>query len=378
MTIVNGKYSTYDSPFLDELVKGIAVQIDPKLTTSLDLFPEFEPINTTKIKWYDGKTYALEGQVGTGGWTDGADTTALPISTELAALINVGDVLRIENEYVIVKSVDRTGKTIDVYARGHGGTTGAAHAVDTAIYILGNAQVEGTVDGDNLLEDTIEQVNYTQIIEEPIELSITAQKQKYLDIADKMNEERQKAMTRALKKLNQAILFGKPSAGSKTTPRSFGGLKHYIENTSGAYNYNVAGSFTETHLKNVLLEMARRGGSPNTILCSPDIKSVINTFNASNTRYTRAERIAGNFVDRYEGEGVGVLDIVADPFLRHSFGEMYIINTRKLGKTWFADDRLRFAPEPANSRTIKETLQGQLTVRVKDVVTDCARMYGIS
>ena len=31
--------------------------------------------------------------------------------------------------------------------------------------------MEGTVDGDNLLEDTIEQVNYTQIIEEPIELS---------------------------------------------------------------------------------------------------------------------------------------------------------------------------------------------------------------
>lgn len=203
----------------------------------------------------------------------------------------------------IETDVDRTGKTIDVYARGHGGTTGAAHTATTPIYILGNAQVEGTVDGDNLLEDTIEQVNYTQIIEEPIELSITAQKQKYLDIADKMNEERQKAMTRALKKLNQAILFGKPSAGSKTTPRSFGGMKHYIENTSGAYNYNVAGSFTETHLKNVLLEMARRGGSPNTILCSPDIKSVINTFNASNTRYTRAERIAGNFVDRYEGEG---------------------------------------------------------------------------
>ena len=377
MSITYGKYSTYDSPFLDELVKGIAVQIDPKLTTSLDLFPEFEPVNTTKIKWYDAKTYALEGTVGTGGW-NASDTTGLPVSTELSALVNVGDVLRTENEYVVVKSVDRTAHTISVYARGHGGTTPAAHTAALPIYILGNAQVEGTVDGDNLLEDTIEQVNYTQIVEEPIELSITAQKQQYLDVADKLNEERQKAMTRALKKLNQAILFGKPSAGSKTTPRSFGGLKHFIEGTSGSFNYNVGGSFTETHLKNVLLEMARRGGSPNTILCSPDVKSQINTFHASNTRYSRDERTAGNFIDRYEGEGVGVLNIVADPFLRHSFGEMYIINTRKLGKTWFVDDRLRFAPEPSNSRTMKETLQGQLTVRFKDVVTDCARMYGIS
>jgi len=71
------------------------------------------------------------------------------------------------------------------------------------------------------LEDTIEQINFTQIIEEPIELSITAQKQKYLDVADKMNEERTKAMTRALKKLNQAILFGKPSADEPLTVGRF-------------------------------------------------------------------------------------------------------------------------------------------------------------
>ena len=88
--------------------------------------------------------------------------------------------------------------------------------------------------------------------------------------------------------------------------------------------------------------------------------------------------MAGVLVDQYEGEGVGVLKIVADPFLRHSFGEMYVVNTRKLGKTWFVDDKLRFEQEPANSRTLKETLQGQLTVKVKDVVTDFARMYGIS
>lgn len=375
--ITAGKYTTYDSPFLDELVKGIAVMIDPKLTTSLDLFPEFEPINTTKIKWYDAKTYALEGEVGADVW-DGSATTALPISAEFAQLVNVGDVLRIGNEFVVVKSVNRTGNTVDVYGRGHGGTTAATHSASDTIFILGNANVEGTVNGDSLLEDSIEQVNFTQIVEEPIEITLTAQKQKYLDVTDKLNDERTKAMTRALKKLNQAVLFGRPSAGSKTTPRSFGGLKHFIENTSNAFNYNVAGTFTETHLKNVLLEMARRGGSPTTILCSPDIKSVINGFNASNTRYGRDERIAGNFIDRYEGEGVGVLDIVADPFLRHSFGEMYVVNTNKLGKTWFTDDKLRFELEPSNSRTLKETLQGQLTIRVKDVVTDFARMYGIS
>jgi hypothetical protein len=43
------------------------------------------------------------------------------------AVLTVGDVLQVENELVIVKSVDRGANTIDVFGRGHGGTSAAAH-----------------------------------------------------------------------------------------------------------------------------------------------------------------------------------------------------------------------------------------------------------
>lgn len=72
-----------------------------------------------------------------GAWADGTDTTALPIKAGLTGILTNYAVLKIEDELVVVKSVDRTNNTIDVFKRGHWGTTGVAHADNTDAYITG-------------------------------------------------------------------------------------------------------------------------------------------------------------------------------------------------------------------------------------------------
>ena len=384
LTTQVGKYQTYNSSFVDELVVGLAALVEPRLSVTWDLFPEVSPIDTEKFKWFDAKSNALEGEVRTGGWNI-SDTTGLVITDATAAVINVGDEIRVNDEWMVVKAVDRTGgsATIDVYARGHGGSTASVHAATDVIYIVGNGHVEGTVDGDSIIEDNVERVNYFQLIEEPLSITHTAKNQKYEDVEDKMLEARRKAMSRAMRKLNGSCLFGVAAAGSLTTPRTTGGIRYFLESNADAINTNVAGAFTETALKSTLLEIAKRGGTPNVILCSPEVKSVINGFNAAasagvQTRVGREENVAGTIVDFYEGEGVGRLQVIADPLLRSAHGEAYILNTNKLGKRWFKDDVLRFSPEPANSRTMAETLQGQFGLSMKDIETDHARMYGIT
>jgi len=377
---VAGKYTTYDSPFLDDQVKGLAALVDPKLTTTWDLMPEMDPVESEKIRWFDAESATLEGDTGA-GWAISV-TTALPIDAALAALVNVGDLLRVEDEYVVVSAVDRVGNTIDVYGRGHGGTTDVAHGAAVGVYIVGSANVEGTVDGDSLVEDNIERTNYIQLAEEPVELTVTASGQLYEDVESKMDEMREKALRRALIKANKSALFGVADAGTKTTPRSAGGIGFYIENDANAVNTDAAGAFDESVLKATLIELAKRGGSPDLILCSPAIKSIINGFNTSGTNPTvfvgEESRQAGQLVDFYNGEGVGRLAVVSDPVLNESFDQLFIVNSRKLAKAWFANDELRFVSEPSNSRTIKETLQGQFTFMVKDVRTDHARIYDLT
>ena len=222
LTTQVGKYQTYNSSFVDELVVGLAALVEPRLSVTWDLFPEVSPVNTETIKWFDAKSNALEGEVRTGGWND-TDTTGLVITDATAAVINIGDVLRVEDEFVVVKAVDRTvaAATIDVFARGHGGSTAAAHVATTVIYIVGNGNVEGTVDGDSIIEDNVERKNYFQILEEPLQITHTAKNQKYEDIEDKMLEARRKAMSRAMRKMNGTCLLGVADAGCLQQPLNF-------------------------------------------------------------------------------------------------------------------------------------------------------------
>lgn len=61
-------------------------------------------------------------------WWNDADTTSLPISSALAWVITNYAVLKVENEIVVVKSVDRWANTIEVFKRWAWATTAAAHS----------------------------------------------------------------------------------------------------------------------------------------------------------------------------------------------------------------------------------------------------------
>lgn len=387
MNTTIGQYKTFDTSFLDEEVRGIAALVEARNTVTMDLIPTGTAGNTSTIKWYDALSNSLQGAVRTGGWND-TDTTGLVIDAQLASIVNKGSILRVGSEVVIVSAVTRTSgsEVISVIARGHGNTTAAAHLADVPIYMVGNANVESTVDGDVILEDNVERKNYFQLVEEPISISRRSKDQSYLDIESKLGEARVKAMSRALRQLNRSILFGMGDAGSASTPATMAGMLDFLQNTSGAITTNVAGAFTEAKLKTTLLSLASAGGNPNVILVSPTDKSVINGFNSAATSTSagvhtftgRTDNTAGQIIDFYTGEGVGTIAVVADPQLLSSQGFAFIINTNKCEKIWFEDDYLQFRPEPSNSRSITETLQGSMTFKMKDVNTDHALMYGIA
>lgn len=371
-----GTYLTQDSSFVDDVVRGLATLVEPRNTVSWDLFAEDAAANSIEVTWYDAVRYELQGAVGTGGW-DISSTAALPVDSSLSDIVQIGDVLRVEDEVLVVSGVNRSADTIDVHERGHGSTSAATHTATTAIYIIGSAHVESTVDQDGLLEENAERKNYMQLIEEPVIVSKTGAKQEYKDVADKLDEIRGRALSRALRKLNRSVLFGELRSRTSTKPSSMGGLEYWLRETTGAINDNYSGTFTEAKLKATLRSIAERGGSPDTIIMSTAMKATFNDLNNTYTQTERTERVAGQIVSFYEADDVGMLRLVADPRLPDDLGLMYIVNSRKINKVWFTDDTLRFVPEPANSRTIHETLQGQVTLRMKDVVTDHARVYGL-
>lgn len=390
-TTVFNKYATYDSPFLSNEVVAIASVVEPNLTTTWDLFQEMEPGRSTVVEWFDYESNPLTGAVGAGGWTDGVDTTALPIDAQLASIVNIGGVLEVGDtsvkEQVIVSAVDRGGLTIDVYSRGHSTSIGVAHLADVAISIIGSATVEGNVDIEAVLIDNLKRENFYQITQELIDVTKTATNQIYDDLGgedvfdQKLMEGRQKKMVVTLKKLNFTALFGLPLKGTKTTPRTAGGIRHFLSQPE-VVNVDAGASFGEQVLKDTLIKVGDRGGSPNIILCSTTTKSIINGFNAQasagvQTRVPLSENVAGTRVNFYDGEGVGLVAVIADPLMRND--ELYVLNNSKMLKKWFFNDMLQFVDEPSKSTSRKhvENLQGQFTLAFKDTTSDFARIFNL-
>lgn len=374
MSSIYGTFLTTDSQYAADDVRGLAMLVEPNITKSWDLFPEEGDSTQTEIKWYDAVRYELSGNVGVGGWNS-TDTSALPIDAALKSIVQIGDALRVGDEVVVVASVNRTASTIDVHERGHGSTSGASHSAGDDVYIIGSAHVESTVNQDGLVEDNVERKNYMQLIEEPVILSKTAKNQANQDVNSRLDEIRTKALSRALRKLNLSLLLGEASTRTATKPSSMGGLDYWLRSTAGAINEDFSGTWTEDKFKAVLRSIADRGGQATHIICSTAQKAVFNALNASSVQTVRDERVAGGFITFYEADALGTLEIVADPSLPDALGVMYVVNARKISKVWMTDDTLRFAVEPANSRTIHETLQGQVTLKIKDVVSDHARIY---
>jgi hypothetical protein len=380
-----GKFLTSDSSYLTDDIKAIATLVEGANTRTWDLFREGESAKSVTITWYDALSNSLQGAVGAATWSDGSTKTGLDVSATTSKIVNVGDVLLVEDEQVIVAAVDRTANTIDVVARGHGSTTGASHAAGKVIYIVGSAQVEGTVDGDSIIEDNEQNLNYVQLFQEPISWSRTSANQSYDDMTSLRVDAEKKAMSRMLKKLNLTALLGEPVARTGTTAGTAGGLSHYIINATGANTVSVGGSLSEDKLKTLLEAIASDGGQPNVLLCSPSDKAIINTWNlaantaaATRTVTTRQDRGAGNIVDYYDSEALGRLEIIVDPLLMSTRGELYVLNTQKIARHWFVNDALRFEMEPSNSRSFAETLQGQCTFSIKDAGIDFGALYGIT
>ena len=337
-----------------------------------DLFSQrATPFTTDAYKILTRSYTAPEVVLGTAGGSDWGSTSAtasLPVTSGTIDRITVGDILLVDAEIVVVKTVNRGANTIDVYERGAGDTAGATHATSAVAKIIGSAHEEGKVNGEALAEDTSVVDNYCQIVEEIVDLSKEDSDQaRQMGItADTLKAE---ALDRVMRKLARSAVYGVSRQGTSTIPAMTRGLISHLRDLSGAIKTAVGGAFTETALKNILDDVRKAGGTVNAIVMSVKQKRVFNTFTgASATQFNVGQRVGGLVLDGYMADGFGLIPAIVDIDMPDDM--VAVVNTAKLVKSWKANDQLRFVPETnTHSREKKETLQGKFGLAVEGVGT---------
>ena len=344
------------------------------------------PISQKKFEIYSRSKTARGGVIGNGatGW-DSSATTALPMTAAAIVGLTVGHVLKVENEVVQVKSVDRSANTIAVKARGLGGTTAAAHADATAYTVIGYAGLDSDLKNvESVAESTLKYENYVQTVFELLDWEKGAELARKGLEGDKIIALlRKEAAFRVAETLSRMAIHGYKQAGSKDVSyMSAGLLSQLADDASGSrpvLRYNVNGALTEDKLKEGL-EIVFNVGSPSTILCSFKNKTTINSFltgnNAVQVVTDLNQKTAGNRVDYYDYEGM-ILGVEVDADMPND--QMGVITPASCKKGWLSEDALQNVTEPTqSSREKRESIQGSLGFVIEGVGYDHLLMTGIT
>lgn len=346
-------------------------------------------VNTTALSNYrfeirDRSRTSLSGVVGDGagtGWVDNSTKVNLPMATAAIGILTVGMVLKVEDEVVVVASVDRTAETIDVVSRGFGGSTAASHTDTTAFTVIGTAINDTDLKNvESFAEESGIYENYTQLYTEIVEQTYTDRISGRKGFAEnpQLIEE---AMDRLRRKMERGVIFGRKQAPAKTNniPAGCAGILDQVENGGGVrtalrHNGNAA-AFSQTLLKRALESCWAQGGNPDSILINPTTKRVISADMEGHLRINRDQM---NLVGtdnleffQHEGRTLRFVEDVDWPTTRTLIG-----TEDQVRRGWRQGDALRQVEEPQDSsREYRRSLQGSLFVEVYGVGVDHIDLY---
>lgn len=258
------------------------------------------------------------------GTTIATDATTLTVAD--ASVFQVGHVIKIDDEYMVISSVDTTNETVGLYARDYGGTN-ATHTTLSAIEIVGMARLEGADASYGPIVDVTAPFNYTSIFQKGLNISETQRVIDQYGKDDEFNYQANKALPHLMRLVNKAAYHGIRDAGTAAAPRSMGGLDTFItDNTVGA-----GGAIAKSDIDNLMEEIIMDGGKPDLMVLSPrvanDVRNLIDS--SSFVRVGQENDTLGmNAITRVDTQ-YGPLRMVEDRWCPTSV--VYLLDSRKVG-----------------------------------------------
>lgn len=195
------------------------------------------------------------------------DTTLTNWTVADASIFQDGHVIKMDDEYCVVKAVDTSGDTITVYSRSYGGTN-STHATTEAIEIVGMARLEGDDADYGPIVDVTAPYNYTSIFQKALNISRTQMViDQYAKKADEFSYQAAKAIPALLRLVNKSAYHGVRAAGSASAPRSMGGLGTFV----GSNTVAAGGAIAKADVDGLAEQIMIDGGNPDILVMHPSI-----------------------------------------------------------------------------------------------------------
>ncbi|MCB2178546.1 DUF5309 domain-containing protein [bacterium] len=333
MAVIDQPKTVYSDPTAQaRAISDVISMIDPRdtpLLARLGLDGAREKFNLSlngyKIELLEDELDPLEDAVNDAGGWDDSSTSGLAVDD--ASKFQDGHIILVGSEKMVVKDVDTSANTIEVYARGFGDTSAAAHTDDSVITIVGMARLEGDDADYGALTDISAPYNFTSIFQKAIKVSGTMQAITQHGIDDEFMYQANKAVPHLLRLVERMAFYGERVEGSAAAPRSAGGLDTFITNNT----VNAGGGIAKADIDSLMEEIIMDGGYPDLLVMNPrvanDLRGLLD--NSSFIRIGQNEnRLGLDAIERVVTQ-YGELELVMDRWCPTSTA--YVLQSDKAG-----------------------------------------------
>lgn len=179
----------------------------------------------------------------------------------------------------------------------------------------GGAEVEGASAVSRTLSDRTRKTNYTQISDEVVEVSGTAEATSMYGIETEYAYRISQGMKRLKIMMDQILLISTSASGDSAAARTMTGLLDALQTNVSTGSATVC-TLTQSSFDGLLQTIAEAGGNPDTVFCGGFNKRRISSFATSNIRYQEvgSEGRIRNFVSVYESD-FGTLEIFFERYI---------------------------------------------------------------
>lgn len=383
-TISNGYSYEYQNLVRD--LSGAFTQLVKSYPTFLSLVQVGPDALNTKHEWLEDELSPVQTTIASFD-TDGDGTGVNVAST---AGIRAGSILRFttaadvsRTELCKVASVDSA--TDLTLVRDYAGTTGVTLVVGDKVHLVSSPVAEKSTASAQAGQEPDVAYNYTEIFEETVDISRTAQAIKIYGLENALNYQVQNGMQKIMWRMNNAAIHGVRLVRSSGVEGTMGGVLSYL---SGGNVTAVGGALTSSVINDALEDIFQDGGYSNNyvILCSENQARRISAFNTAGSNPMVIDQRTDNMTfGQYISKFIGDLpvqngftaNIVVDPNMLRD--QVAILDMNRISINPLVDRSLQDedATSPGFDGYMRRII-GEYTMEVKNGASAHALLTGLT
>lgn len=291
--------------------------LNPNQTPMISLLGFAQPVTQVTHQWFEDEMFAYLSTVS--GAKLATDTSIVVAD---GTPFRVGHVIKIGDELLYVSAVATNTLTV---TRGYASTTAAAIADGAKVDILFVEGSEGNTARSARYKARVQKQNNTQIFDDTIQISGTAQAVTQYGISDLYGFEKQKKQLELALQLEKAVISGVSYNNGQV--RQMKGIRNFIQtNVTSLSSVALIPDHINDQLQNIFQAGGFATGGNYKIVVGAKQKRAISNLQSGNIRLTQSETERGQAVDRFVSD-FGKFDILLNNNLNAD--ELFIVDANR-------------------------------------------------